>query len=79
MWLIVPYARSFAISQALMVPILVSIIWNSGVSTVEGASQNGLKSMEIQSRHSELSVLSQVSAVEGCLLSSVPLYDLCFQ
>ena len=28
-----------------------------------------LKSMEIQSGHSELSVISQVSAVEGCLLS----------
>ena len=30
--------------------------------------------MEIQSGHSELSVISQVSAVEGCLLSGVPLY-----
>ena len=30
--------------------------------------------MEIQSVHSELSIISQVSAVEGCLLSGVPLY-----
>ena len=35
---------------------------------------NILKSMEIQSGHSELSVISQVSAVEGCPLSGVPLY-----
>ena len=34
---------------------------------------NILKSMEIQSGHSELSVMSQVSAVEGCPLSGVPL------
>ena len=33
-----------------------------------------VKSMEIQSGHSELSVISQVSAVEGCPLSGVPLY-----
>ena len=32
-----------------------------------------LKSMEIQSGHSELSIISQVSAVEGCPLSGVPL------
>ena len=37
---------------------------------------NILKSMEIQSGHSELSVISQVSAVEGCPLSGVPLYIL---
>ena len=30
--------------------------------------------IEIQFRHSKLSVISQVSAVEGCLLSGVPLY-----
>ena len=42
---------------------------NSGV--------NVLKSMEIQSGHSELSVISQVSAVEGCPLSGVPLYLCC--
>ena len=35
---------------------------------------NVLKSMEIQSGHSELSVVSQVSVVEGCPLSGVPLY-----
>ena len=34
-----------------------------------------LKSMEMQSGHSELSVISQVSAVEGCPLSGVPLYN----
>ena len=32
-----------------------------------------LKSTEIKSGHSELSVISQVSAVEGCPLSGVPL------
>ena len=35
---------------------------------------NVLKSMEIQSGHSEMSIISQVSAVEGCPLSRVPLY-----
>ena len=30
--------------------------------------------MEIRSRDSELSVISQVSTVEGCPLSGVPLY-----
>ena len=30
--------------------------------------------MEIQSGHSEMSIISQVSAVEGCPLSGVPLY-----
>ena len=38
---------------------------------------NILKSMEIQSGHSDLSVISQVSAVEGCPLSGVPLYIVC--
>ena len=33
-----------------------------------------MKSMEIQSGHSELSVISQVSVVEGFPLSGVPLY-----
>ena len=51
----------------------MSIIRNSGVSAVE-RGLNILKSMEIQSGHSELSVISQVSAVEGCPLSRVPLY-----
>ena len=62
------YTRSFAIAQAQMGPKLVSVIRNSGVSAVEG-----LKSTVIQSRHSEMSVISQVSAVEGCPLSGVPL------
>ena len=36
-----------------------------------------LKSREIQSGHSELSVIIlQVSAAEGCLLSGFPLYTL---
>ena len=39
---------------------------SSGVSNV-------LKSMEIHSGLSELSVISQVSAVEGCPFSGVPL------
>ena len=42
----------------------MSVIRNSGVSAVEGGV-NVLKSMEIQSGHLELSVMSQVSAVEG--------------
>ena len=32
--------------------------------------------MEIQYGHLELSVISQVSAVEGCPLSGVPLYTI---
>ena len=47
-------------------------VMNSGVSAVEGGLSI-LKSMEIQSGHSELSVISQVSAIEGCPLSGVPL------
>ena len=39
----------------------------SGVSNV-------LKSMAKRSGHSEMSVISWVSAVEGCPLSGVPLY-----
>ena len=35
---------------------------------------NVLKSMGIQSRHLEMSVILQVSAVEVCPLSSIPLY-----
>ena len=41
------------------------------MSTIDGVL-NVLKSMEKQSRHSGLSVIS--STVEGCLLSWVPLY-----
>ena len=38
-----------------------------------------LKSMEIRSRHSEMSVILQVSTIEGCLLGRVPLqYDAFF-
>ena len=44
----VHYARSFAIVQAQMVPKLMSVMWNSGVSAVEGFL-NVLKSMEIWS------------------------------
>ena len=51
----------------------MSVIRNSGVSAAKG-DLNILKSMEVQSGHSELSVISQVSAVEGCPLSGVPLY-----
>ena len=36
---------------------------------------NVLKSMAIRSGHSEISVISQVSAIEGCPLSEVPLYS----
>ena len=52
---------------------LVSVIQNSGVSTVEGFHGDVLKSMEIWSGHSEMSVITQVSAIEGCPLSGVPL------
>ena len=51
----------------------MSVIRNSGVSAVEGGL-NVSKSMGIQSGHSELSIISQVSTVEGCPLSRVPLY-----
>ena len=51
---------------------LVSVIWNSGVSATEGVL-NVLKSMEIRLGHSEMSVIKQVSVVEGCPLSGVPL------
>ena len=50
----------------------MSIIRNSGVSALRGL--NVSKSMEIQSGHLELSTILQVSAIEGCLLSGVPLY-----
>ena len=72
MWLSVRYARSFVSAQAQMGPKLVSVIQNSGVSTPEGVLSI-LKSMEIRSGHSEMSVVTQVSVVEGCLLSGVPL------
>ena len=49
--------RSFAIAQAQMGPKLESVIRNSGVSAVEGVL-NVLKSMEIQSGHSEISIIS---------------------
>ena len=39
-----------------------------------GCGLNVLKSMEIRFGHSEMSIISQMSAVEGCLLSGVPLY-----
>ena len=47
----------------------LSVIWNSGVSTVQKLQV--LKGMEVQSGLSELSVMS---AVEGCPLGRVPLY-----
>ena len=50
----------------------MSVIRYSGCPLLRGL--NVLKSMEIQSRHSEVSVIMQVSTVEGCLLSGVPLY-----
>ena len=59
-----------------MGPKLVSVIQNSGVSAVKGflnVLMRELKSMEI---HSEVSIILQVSAVEGYLLSGVPLYTL---
>ena len=38
-----------------------------------GGGVNALKTIEIHSGHSELSVITQVSGVEGCLLGGVPL------
>ena len=55
-----------------MGPNKVSVRQNSEVSTLQGGF-NVLKSMEICSRHSKLSVNLQVSAIEGCPLSGVPL------
>ena len=74
MWPTVRYARLFIIVQAQTGPNKVSVIRNSGVS----GSFNVLKSMnsKIHSGHSKLSVISQVSTVEGCPLSRVPLYGL---
>ena len=46
------------------------------MSTIDGGL-NVLKLMEKRSRHSELSVISQVSTIEGCPLSWVPLYFTC--
>ena len=55
----VHYTRLFAIAQAQMGPKSASVIRNSGVSLL--GDLNVLKSMEIQSGHLELSVISQVS------------------
>ena len=51
--------RSFAVTQAQTGPKLVSVVRNGRVSAVEGL--NVLKSMEIWSGHSEMSVTLQVS------------------
>ena len=70
--MVVCYARLFTIAQAQTGPNLVSVIWNSGVSTVEGGL-NVLKFTEIWSGRSELYIILQVSTVEGYLLSRTPL------
>ena len=63
--LLVCYARLFTIVQAE---------WDQNKCPLYGmAGCPLLESMEIQSRHSELSAILQVSAVEGCWLSGVPL------
>ena len=64
--------RSSTIAQAQSGHKLVSVIRYSGESATEGVGM----SMEIRSGHSELSVISQVSAVEGCPLSGIPLYSI---
>ena len=46
----------------------------SGIASYYGDNYIVLKSMEKQSGLSELSIISWASAVEGCLLSGVPLY-----
>ena len=50
----------------------MTVIRSSRVSAIQGF----LKSMEKWSAHSELSVISWVSAVEGCPLSGAPLYSI---
>ena len=49
----------------------------AGCPLLKGFEYIILKSMEIQFGHSELSVISQVSAVEGCPLSGFPLIGGC--
>ena len=44
------------------------------MSALHAGVSNVLKSMKIRSGLSKLSVISQVTAVEGCPLSGVPLY-----
>ena len=67
MWPSGRYVRLFTIAQAQSRPKLYGI---AGCPLL-GFEYN---IMEIQSGHSELSVIiSQVSATEGCLLSGVPL------
>ena len=68
--------RSFTIVQAQMGPDQVSIIQNSGVSALLGGGVSVLKSTEIHSRPSKLSAILQVSAIEGCPSSGVPLYSI---
>ena len=54
---------------------LLSVIRSNEVSVVEGFQMYGsLIAMEKQSGPQSLSVILQVSAVEGCPLSGVPLY-----
>ena len=50
----------------------MSILRSSEVSAIQGFFCV-LKSMEIRSGQSQVSVISWVSAVEGCSLSGVPL------
>ena len=67
--------------------LLVLRVYNWGWITVRYTEQRGvrysgvsdvLKSMEKRSGLSELSVISWVSAIEGCPLSGAPLYFLSF-
>ena len=73
MWLSVHYARPFAIAQAQMEQKLVSIIRNSRVYTVEGFERIDSLWKYSQDIQKCPLAISQVSAVEGCLLSRIPL------
>ena len=69
-------ARSGSLSIACVQlgPRKLSVIRSSGVSTIQGLLIKVLKSMEGQSGLPELSVISWMSAVQGCPLSGVPRY-----
>ena len=65
-----PVARGFFLHRKAFGIDLLSVIWSSGVS---GRVPNVRKFMEKQSGPESLSVISLVSAVEGCPLSGAPL------
>ena len=60
------------LAQAQMGPKLVSVVWNSGVSAVEGFECIEVYGDTVLTFRMSV-IISQVSAVEGCPLSGVPL------